>query len=94
LTRSIYKEHKLSPNICQVYSLGIVLLTLATNCNPHTLYTPPFSVNRPQLESQLSKLSTLGYSKLLCNLLRIMVAPYANRPLASQIRQIFKQYEH
>ena len=56
LTRNIYKEYNVNPNISQVYSLGIVLLTLTTKCNPVNLYAPPFETNQNNITAQLSQL--------------------------------------
>ena len=40
----------------------------------------------------IGQLKGLGYSRLLTNLIKIMLSEYKNRPLASQIRQVFKEY--
>lgn len=86
----MYKDNHINPNICQVFSLGILLLILATKCSSSAFYAHPCSFNEKALALELDKLPQLGYSRLMCNLIRIMLSPYHNRPLASQIRQTFK----
>jgi hypothetical protein len=92
LTRSVYKEYNINPNICQVYSIGVLLLVLATKCNISSIYVPPLTINENVVAFELDRLPQFGYSRLLCNLIRIMLSPYHNRPLPSQIRQTFKQF--
>ena len=86
----MYKRFNINPNISQTYSIGIVLLILTTKCNPINLYAPPYDINPKNIEIQLSQIAQLGYSRLLTNLIKIMLSSYKNRPLPSQIRQIFK----
>ena len=93
ITRDMYKHFHINPNISQVYSLGILLLVLTTGCHPLSLYLPPFSPNKRVIEEKVDSLRQIGYSKLLTNLCAIMLTSYRNRPLPSQIYQIFKQFE-
>lgn len=73
LTRNLYKRFRLNPNVCQVYSLAVIILSLVTGQHHLVLYIPPFEVNPSAITSCLSKLPSLGYSKLLANLLKIML---------------------
>ena len=93
IPRQLYKQYNVNPNISQVFSLGILLLSITTKCNPVNLYSPPFEINAANIGAQLEKLKSSGYSRLLLNLVKIMLSPYKNRPLPSQIRQIFKESE-
>ena len=90
ISRALYKQFNINPNLCQVFSLAILLIVLTTKCHHILLYSPPFMVNEQSIKSSIEKMSALGYSKLLTNLVKVMIAPYRNRPFPHQIYETFK----
>jgi hypothetical protein len=72
LTRTDYKQFNINPNICQTYSLGILLLSLSTRTHAINFYTQNLSLNSSYLKERLYGLQkTNEYSKLLTNLIGI-----------------------
>jgi hypothetical protein len=88
------KSVKLHPNICQTFSIAIVVMEVCTFMEGESFYDMyRVKVNEVNLGRGLEMMEKLKYSKLLVNLLRIMLSGHGDRPLPSQIYLTFKPYE-
>lgn len=89
------KATKLHPNICQTFSVAVIIIEICTFMDGESfydLYKMKFSdVN---LGRALEVMEKNKYSKLLVNLLKIMVSGQSDRPLPSQIYATFRPYEN
>jgi hypothetical protein len=89
-TRSI----KLHPNICQTFSIAIIILEICTFIDGESFYDMfRMKLNEVSISRAEEMMEKLKYSKLLINLLRIMLSNHNDRPLPSQIYLSFKPYE-
>ena len=87
------RQSKLHPNICQTFSIAIILLEVCTFLEGDSFYDMyRMRFNDVVLSRALEMLSKLGYSKLLSKLLAVMVSGPNDRPLPSQLHQIFRPY--
>ena len=85
---------KLHPNICQTFSIAIIIIEICTFIDGDSFYDQNrMRVNEVNLSRALEILERQKYSKLLVNLLKIMLANQEDRPLPSQIHTTFKPYE-
>lgn len=85
---------KLHPNICQTFSIGIVILEICTFIDGESFYDMyRMKLNEVSISRAEEMMEKLKYSKLLINLLRIMLSNHNDRPLPSQIHLSFKPYE-
>jgi hypothetical protein len=86
LNRQIYRQFGANPNVCQTYSLALLLLVLTTFHHPSIFYDGESSlINEKAIAYALNLTSSKGYSRLLVNLIRVMLSLYPNRPLPSQV---------
>jgi hypothetical protein len=90
--RYLYKQINVNPNICQTYSLAVLLLGLADGTPPEGFYVG-LQVDGRAIGEALGRLAGKGYSRLLANLLTAMLSEYRYRPLPSQVYEVFSQYE-
>lgn len=51
-------------------------------------------MNQHAFDYALNKMASLKYSRLFCNLIRVMLSNYQDRPLPSQIYEMFRPYEY
>jgi hypothetical protein len=49
ITREVYRQKKINPNLCQVYSLAILILVLCTFQHHLIFYNPPFGINQANI---------------------------------------------
>ncbi len=68
------------------------MLALMSAMPPSTFYSEPYFIEERAIGESLKRITAMGYSKLLVNLVKVMVSVYRNRPLPSQIYQIFKPH--
>lgn len=89
------KGSKLHPNICQTYSIAIVIIEVCTFMEGESFYDMyRMRMNEVNLARAMEIIERLKYSKLLVSLLKIMLSGYNDRPLPSQIYLTFKPYEN
>ena len=82
------------PNICQTFSIAIVLLEVCTFLEGDSFYDMyRMKFNEVVLGRALEMVDKLKYSKLLGKLIAVMASGPADRPLPSQLHQIFRPYE-
>lgn len=85
---------KLHPNICQTFSVAVLILEICTFIDAESFYDMyRMRMNEVAVSRALEAAERLKYSKLLLNLLRIMLSDHADRPLPSQVYLTFKPYE-
>lgn len=90
-TRSRIKFH---PNVCQTFSLGIIILEIATFIEGDSFYDMKNRrINDKVLLKGINMIEKLNYSKLLQSIVRVMISNGNDRPLPSQIYAVFKPYE-
>ena len=88
------RNHKLHPNICQTFSIAIVIVEICTFIEGDSFYDQArMRVNEVNINRALEIIEKQKYSKLLVNLIRIMLTGPADRPLPSQIHTTFRPYE-
>ncbi len=88
------KSLKVSSGISQTFSIGIIVLELCTFVNADSFYDMiRYRLNEMNIDRALTKMEKNRYSKLLCNLVSIMLTSAGDRPLPSQIYAAFKPYE-
>lgn len=93
-SREIYRHFRVNPNVCQTYSLGLVILGLATFTEIAGFYDMVLlRLDAKYISQAISKFSALKYSSTLKNLMRVMLSGYGDRPLPSQIYLVFQPYE-
>lgn len=81
-----YRNHGIIPNVCQTFSLGILILSLASLTQSEIFYDfHRMSVNFEIISFAMQRSFALGYSKLLTNLIKATLSSYKDRPLPSQI---------
>jgi hypothetical protein len=90
--RYIYKQLNINPNVCQTFSIAILMLSLADNRSAEEFYLPGMQVNGRTIGEALGRMTARGYSRLFGNLLTAMLSRSRYRPLPSQIYEIFSQY--
>lgn len=89
------RNTKVHPNISQTFSIAILLLEICTFIDGESFYDMHrLKLNEVALARSLEMVEKLKYSKLLQNLLRIMLSDHIDRPLPSQIHLTFKPYEN
>jgi hypothetical protein len=74
--RYLYKQIGLNPNICQTFSLGILILSLADGIPPEAFYLPSLQMNGKLIGEAIGRLSVKGFSRLFYNLMRAMLSKY------------------
>jgi hypothetical protein len=85
---------KVHPNICQTFSIAILILEICTFIDGESFYDMyRMKLNDVALTRCLEMVEKQKYSKLLQNLLRIMMSDHVDRPLPSQIYLTFRPYE-
>ena len=82
------------PNICQTFSIAVLILEICTFIDGESFYDMyRMRINEVALSRALEAAERQKYSKLLLNLLRIMLSDHGDRPLPSQVYLTFKPYE-
>jgi len=85
---------KLQPNICQTFSIAIIVLEICTFIDGESFYDMyRLKLNDIHVQRAEEMMEKLKYSKLLLNLVKIMLSGPGDRPLPSQIYLSFKPYE-
>jgi hypothetical protein len=85
---------KLQPNICQTFSIAIIVLEICTFVDGESFYDMyRLKLNEVHIQRAQEIMEKLKYSKLLLNLVRIMLSECRDRPLPSQIYLSFKPYQ-
>ena len=88
-------RHRNSPldyQVQQTYNIGLILLEICTFLHsPQNLY-PNLSLHPIQVNQYLQNISH-NYSELLCTLIGVMLSSFSDRPLPSQIYQIFSPFK-
>ena len=88
------KNVKVYPNICQTFSIAIILLEVCTFLEGDSFYDMyRMRFNEVVLGRALEMAEKLKYSRLLVKLLAVMVSDPNDRPLPSQLHQTFRPYE-
>lgn len=86
---------KLQPNICQTFSIAIIILEICTFVDGESFYDMyRLKLNEVHIQRAQEIMEKLKYSKLLLNLVRIMLSECRDRPLPSQIYLSFKPYQN
>lgn len=85
---------KIHQNVCQTFSLGMIILEIATFIEGDSFYDMKNKrINEKVVEKGVQMIQQLGYSKLLQSLVRVMISNGNDRPLPSQVYAVFKPYE-
>ena len=89
-----YRRFRIVPNICQSFSLGIIVIALTSLSKADIFYDfVNMKIIFQNIEYAMERTYKMGYSKLLTNLIKVMLSSYKDRPLPSQIMQIIQPYE-
>lgn len=85
---------KVHPNISQTFSIAVIIVEICTFIEGESFYDLyRMRVNESNLGRAIEMVEKNRYSKLLVNLLKIMVSGHNDRPLPSQIYTTFRPYE-
>jgi hypothetical protein len=85
---------KIQPNVCQTFSMGIILLEITSFIEGDSFYDMKNKrINDKVIEKGLNMLPQLGYSKLIQSLIKVLLSHSNDRPLPSQIYAVFRPYE-
>ena len=88
------RKSKLHPNICQTFSIAIIIIEICTFIEGESFYDLyRMRINETNLGRAIDMMGKNEYSKLLINLVKIMASSEADRPLPSQIYMTFRPYE-
>jgi hypothetical protein len=69
------RNHKMHPNICQTFTIAILIIEICTFIEGESFYDQTrMRINEVNLGRALEIVERQRYSKLLINLLRIMLA--------------------
>lgn len=86
-------DKKINYSIAETFSLGIVILELATYYNGDAFYDMEKMILNDRALQEADHILFNNYSRLLYNLVKTMLSGIYDRPLPSQIYSVFEPYE-
>ena len=85
-------EKKYIPSLAQTFALGVVVLEVCTFIDGEQFYNKSYTFNENMFKKAFFLIEK-NYSPLLKNLVGVMLSRYEDRPLPSQIYDVFSPFK-